>query len=107
MPEAAQAFRTAFKADPRSGQAAYNLGVLLAKDNPEEALAWCRRAAELRPENPQYGYTYAFYLYRAGQLDEALTAIRAVRQRHPTHEDSLLLERQLLQAQEQKRASGR
>ena len=31
---------------------------------------WCRRAAELRPENPQYGYTYAFYLYQAGQLDE-------------------------------------
>ena len=71
MSEAEQAFRTAFKADPKSAQAAYNLGVLLSKEHPKEALTWCRRAAELRPDNPQYGYTYAFYLYRAGQLDEA------------------------------------
>ena len=38
-----------------------------------------------------------------GQLDEAIKAIRIVRQRHPTHEDSALLERQLLQEQQQKR----
>ncbi len=106
MPEAEKAFRAAFKADPRSGQAAYNLGVLLAKDHPKEALTWCRRAAELRPDNPQYGYTYAFYLYRAGQLDEAIKTLQSVRQRHPAHEDSLLLERQLLQEQEQKRAGS-
>jgi tetratricopeptide (TPR) repeat protein len=104
MSEAEKAFRAAFKADPRSAQAAYNLGVLLSKDHPKEALTWCSRAAELRPENPQYGYTYAFYLYHAGKIDEALKAIRAVRQRHPAHEDSLLLERQLLQEQEQKRS---
>jgi tetratricopeptide (TPR) repeat protein len=97
LPEAEQAFRAAFKADPKSAQAAYNLGVLLAKDHPKEALTWCGKAAELRPDNPRYGYTYAFYLYRVGQLDEALKAIRVVRQRHPTHEDSQLLERQLLQ----------
>ena len=83
MSEAEQAFRAAFKADPKSAQAAYNLGILLAKDQPEEALTWCRRAAELRPDNPQYGYTYAFYLYHAGQLDEALKALRLVRQRFP------------------------
>ena len=106
LPEAEQAFRAAFKADPKSGQAAYNLGVMLSKDRPEEALTWCRRAAELRPDRPQYGYTYAFYLYHAGQLDEALKAIRAVRQRHPTHEDSLLFEHQLLQEQAQRRAGG-
>ncbi|MGD0260038.1 MAG: tetratricopeptide repeat protein [Verrucomicrobiota bacterium] len=100
MSDAEQAFRAAFKADSQSAQAAYNLGVLLSKDHPEEALAWCRRAAELRPDNPQYGYTYAFYLYHAGRLDEALKAVRAVRQRHPDHEDSLLLERQLLQQQQ-------
>jgi Tfp pilus assembly protein PilF len=106
MSEAEKAFRTAFKADPRSAQAAYNLGVMLSKDQPKEALTWCRRAAELRPENPQYGYTYAFYLYHAGQLDEALKVLRAVRQRHPAHKDSLLLERQLLQEQKQRRAGS-
>jgi len=97
MAEAEQAFRAAFKSNPQSAQAAYNLGVLLAKDQPEEALDWCRRAAALAPENPQYGYTYAFYLHRAGQLDRALAAIRSVRQRHPSHEDSAQLEQALLQ----------
>ncbi len=107
MSEAEQAFRAAFKADPRSAQAAYNLGVLLAKDHPREALTWSRQAAELRPDNPHYGYTYAFYLYRAGRLDEALQAIRLVRQHSPAHEDSLIFERQLLQEQTQRRSDAR
>ena len=92
------------KADPRSAQAAYNLGILLSKAQPQEALTWSRRAAELRPDNPQYGYTCAFFLYRSGRLDEALKTLRAVRQRFPAHEDSLLLERQLLQEQDRKRS---
>jgi len=102
MSEAEQAFRAVFKADPKSAQAAYNLGILLAKDQPGEALTWSRRAAELRPDNPQYGYTYAFYLYHVGQLDEALKAIRLVRQRFPAHEDSIQFERQLRQEREQR-----
>jgi tetratricopeptide (TPR) repeat protein len=106
LSEAEQAFRAAFKADPRSAQAAYNLGILLSKDRPDEALTWSRRAADLRPENPQYGYTYAFYLYRAGKLKEALEALRQVRQHHPTHEDAAALERQLLQQQSSKPASA-
>ena len=67
MSEAEQAFRTAYKADPKSAQAAYNLGILLSKGQPQEALTWSRRATELRPENPQYGYTYAFFLASAGK----------------------------------------
>ena len=66
-------------------------------------ITWVKSAGQ---KNPQYGYTYAFYLYRAGQLDEAIKAIHTVRQRHPTHEDSMLLERQLLQEQEEKRAGS-
>ena len=95
MTEAEQAFRAAFKADPRSAQAAYNLGVLLYKDHPNEALDWCSRAAELAPENPKYGYTYAFYLYQSGKRDAALRAIRKVRARFPSHADSLELEKAL------------
>jgi len=106
LPQAAQAFRTAFKADPRSAQAAYNLGVLLAADQPREALSWSRCAAELRPDNPQYGYTYAFYLYQSGNPGEALKAIRKVRDRFPSHQDSRLLEQQLLKESEQKPKSG-
>jgi tetratricopeptide (TPR) repeat protein len=96
MAEAERAFRAAFKADPRSAQAAYNLGVSLSKANPQEALDWCRRAAELGRDNPQYGYSYAFYLHQAGRLDQALEVIRLVRERFPGHEDSAQLEQALL-----------
>ncbi len=79
MSDAEAAFRAAIQSDPQSAQAAYNLGVLLSKDHPEESLDWCRRAADLGRDNPRYGYAYAFYLHRAGRLEEALKAIRAVR----------------------------
>ena len=103
LPEAEQAFRTAFQADPHSAQAAFNLGVLLSKDRLEEALDWCRRAAALAPDKPQYGYTYAFYLHQAGRLDQALKVIRAVRERFPSDTDSAQLEAALIQEQ---KASG-
>jgi tetratricopeptide (TPR) repeat protein len=74
--------------------------VLLSKDHPEEALDWCRRAATLGPDNPQYGYTYAFYLHRAGRFDQALQIIRSVRERHPAHEDSAQLEQALAREQQ-------
>jgi len=93
--DAEQAFRAAYKASPQSAQAAYNLGVLLSKDHPEEALDWCRRAAELGRDNPQYGYTYAFYLHRAGRTKAALTVLKAVRERYPTFAAAVALERQL------------
>jgi tetratricopeptide (TPR) repeat protein len=98
--EAEQAFRIAFKANPRSAQAAYNLGVLLSKDHPGEALDWCRRAAELGPDKPRYGYTYAFYLHRAGRLDQAIKVIRSVRERFPADADSARFEQALLQEQQ-------
>jgi len=106
MPEAEQAFRAAFKADSHSAQAAYNLGILLSKEHPEESLTWCRRATELRPDNPQYGYTYAYYLYHAGRLNQALEVLRRVRERHPEHQDSAQLERQIKQELAMKQSSS-
>jgi tetratricopeptide (TPR) repeat protein len=96
MPDAEQAFRASFASDPQSAKAAYNLGVMLAADRPEEALDWCRRAAELGRDDPRYGYTYAFFLYQAGRTGEALEAIRSVRERHPAHEESARLEQAML-----------
>jgi tetratricopeptide (TPR) repeat protein len=96
MSDAEQAFRAAFKADPQSARAAYNVAILLANSRPEESLEWAARAATLRPDNPQYGYTYAFYLQQAGRVQEALNVVRAVRARHPADEDSAALERELL-----------
>jgi len=73
--EAEQSFRAALKADPKSAQAAYNLGVLLARDHPAEALGWCQKAAALRPEEPKYGYTLAFFQRQAGKTDEAIQTL--------------------------------
>jgi tetratricopeptide (TPR) repeat protein len=95
-PQAEQAFRTAFRSDPRSAQAAYNLGVMLAETNAEEALEWCRKASVLGPENPKYGYTYAYFLYRGGKAEAALREVRRVRERFPHDENSAQLEQAIL-----------
>lgn len=99
MAEAEQAFRVAFRANPQSALAAYNLGVLLANEHPEESLDWCRRAAGLEPDNPKYGYTYAFYLHRAGRLEAALQVIHSVLEHFPAHADSVALEQLLVREQ--------
>jgi Flp pilus assembly protein TadD len=102
MPEAEAAFRTAFQTDPHSAQAAYNLGVMLMETRPDEAMEWCRKAAEAGPENPRYGFTYAFYLYRSGRFEDGLGAIRPVRERFPGHAESAELEQALIRASQGK-----
>lgn len=89
--EAESALQAAFKADPRSAVAAYNLGVLLADDRPAESLDWCRKAAALRPQDPKYAHTYAFFLQRNGQPEPAVETLSALLDRHPTHLDSYAL----------------
>ena len=51
---------------PSLAQAAYNLAVMSADDDIGEAIHYGRLAAGLRPEEPRYAYTLAFYL-RAGR----------------------------------------
>ena len=76
--EAEKEFRAAAKADPESAQAAYNLCVVTSKDRMDEALRWCRKAADLRPEEPRYGYTYAFFLDRKGDTAKAIPVLRKI-----------------------------
>jgi len=76
MDEAEPALRAAFKAEPRSAVAAYNLGVMLAEKHPDEAVDWCGKAFELRPQEPKYAYTYAFYLRRRGETDRAIDVLQ-------------------------------
>ncbi len=45
--------KAALKADPQMAQAAYNLCVITAKDRLNEAVTWCRKASELRPQEPK------------------------------------------------------
>jgi tetratricopeptide (TPR) repeat protein len=76
--EAEKEFRAAAKIDPKSAQAAYNLCVVASKDRMDEALKWCRKAAELRPEEPRYGYTYAFFLEQKGETAKAIPVLRKI-----------------------------
>ena len=59
--------RAALKADPQMAQAAYNLCVMLMKDRPDEAMDFCQKAAELRPDQPRYAFTLAFYRATEGR----------------------------------------
>jgi len=76
--EAEKEFRAAAKADPESAQAAYNLCVVTSKDRMDEALNWCRKATSLTPEEPRYGYTYAFLLDRKGDTAKAIPPLRKI-----------------------------
>ncbi|MFC1835532.1 tetratricopeptide repeat protein, partial [Thermodesulfobacteriota bacterium] len=68
--------RAALKADPNMPQAAFNLGVLLAKQRPDEAIRWCTKAFEMRPNDPKYGFTLAFYLNQQGDAEKAIGILR-------------------------------
>jgi tetratricopeptide (TPR) repeat protein len=73
--EAEGAFRKVLKTDPESAVAAYNLSITLAQDNIEEAIEWCRKARDLRPEDPKYPYTLAFFLRQKGDVDSAISTL--------------------------------
>ncbi len=91
LPEAESRLRAALQADPRMAAAAHNLGVLLASRNREEAVRWCRQAAQLSPEEPKYAYTLAFYLGESGKKEEAVRELKKLLDRHPTNTDAFRL----------------
>ena len=99
--------RAALKADPQMAEAAYNLGVLLGKERLEEAVQFCRRAHELRPEDPKYGYTLAFYLNQKGDLVGATRVLQETLFRQPGYGDAYMLLGEIYARQGQKeKAAG-
>jgi Tfp pilus assembly protein PilF len=89
--DAEKAFRAALTADPNAAAAAYNLGVLLASDQPSESLRWCRNAYLLRPDEGRYGYTYAFYLFQGGTVEQAITVLADMISRNVPYGDAYAL----------------
>ncbi len=83
--------KKAIKADPQMAQAAYNLCVITAKDRINEAVTWCRKAADLRPQEPRYAYTLAFYLNQKGDTDNAIKTLKGIIQKHPEYRDAQML----------------
>ena len=79
--EAETAFRKTYESDPNSARAAYNLGIILAEKKPKESLSWCNKAFRLQPDNPDYGYTYAFFLNSSGDKGNAIAIIESMIER--------------------------
>jgi tetratricopeptide (TPR) repeat protein len=89
--QAEKYLKKAIKVDPQMAQAAYNLCVITAKDRINEAVTWCRKAAELRPQEPRYAYTLAFYLNQKGDRDEAIRTLKAIIEKYPGYKDAEML----------------
>jgi tetratricopeptide (TPR) repeat protein len=80
--------KAALNADPQMAQAAYNLCVITSKDRLNEAVAWCRKAAHLRPQEPRYAYTLAFYISQKGDRSEAVRILKALVEKSPGYKDA-------------------
>jgi tetratricopeptide (TPR) repeat protein len=88
---AEQYLKKALKSDPQMAQAAYNLCVITAKDRINEAVTWCRKASDLRPQEPKYAYTLAFYLNQKGEKAEAIRVLKALVDKYPGYKDAGML----------------
>jgi tetratricopeptide (TPR) repeat protein len=91
-PKAAEKYlKKAFKADPQMAQAAYNLCIITAKDRINEAVNWCRKASDLRPQEPKYAYTLAFYLNQKGEKTEAVSILNSLVGKYSQYKDAEML----------------
>ena len=91
LPAAEMNLKKAFKSDPQMAGAAYNLCIMTAADRPAEALEWCRKAAALRPREPKYAYTLAFYQRQGGDTAGAMITLDGLIVRSPAFPDAYLL----------------
>jgi Flp pilus assembly protein TadD len=80
--------KAALKADPQMAQAAYNLCIIVSKDRLGEAVTYCRKAADLRPQEPRYAYTLAFYVNQKGERSEAVRILKALVEKYPGYKDA-------------------
>jgi tetratricopeptide (TPR) repeat protein len=93
--QAEKYLKRAITFDPQMAQAAYNLCIITAKDRIKEAVNWCRKAAELRPQDPKYAYTLAFYQNQKGDRDGAVRTLKAILDTHPQYNDAEILLREI------------
>jgi tetratricopeptide (TPR) repeat protein len=94
--------RAALDLDPRLAPAAYNLGLLIMKERPDEGLSYCRKAHELSPNDPKYGYTLGFYQAQRGDRKGAIQTLRETVGHRPGHIDAVLLLGEIYEQEEKK-----
>ncbi len=83
--------RAALKADPQMARAAYNLCIVLSGERLDEAVGFCRQAAELRRDVPKYAYTLAFFQQQTGDSPSAAKVLDDLIGRSPAYADAYLL----------------
>jgi tetratricopeptide (TPR) repeat protein len=93
--QAEKYLKKAITLDPQMAEAAYNLCIITAKGRINEAVTWCRKAAELRPQEPKYAYTLAFYLNQKGDRDEAIRTLQVIIEKYPGYKDAEMLLREI------------
>jgi tetratricopeptide (TPR) repeat protein len=91
LADAEASLRAALKSDSNLAEAAYNLAVLVADKNLEETITLCRKAAALRPQEPKYAYTMAFYQHRKGDETDAIATLQPLVERQPPYADAIAL----------------
>ncbi|MCG6878874.1 MAG: tetratricopeptide repeat protein [Deltaproteobacteria bacterium] len=91
LQEAESYLRKAFQEDPSMAQAAYNLCIIASQDRMEEAINWCRKAQELRPREPKYAYTLAYYQNQMGNTSAAVKILDDLVNESPTYSDAIML----------------
>jgi tetratricopeptide (TPR) repeat protein len=89
--EAEAAFRAALKNDPNNAAAYFNLAVMFADGKPKNSLEWCRKAHEIEPDDPKYGYTYAYYLNLQGKTDLAVAVLNKMIDKKVSHPETYAL----------------
>ena len=87
--------KKAFIADPQMAQAAYNLCIITARDRIDEAVSWCRKASDLRPQDANYAYTLAFYLSQKDEKSEALKILNTILEMYPRHKNAVSLQKEI------------
>lgn len=99
------AFRAAIKCNPGNAAAYYNLSVMNAEEKPKNSLIWARKAYEIEPKSFKYGYTYAYYLNRAGQTEAAVDVLKKMIDLQVPHPETYALLADIyLQRQDTRRA---
>jgi Tfp pilus assembly protein PilF len=98
--------KKAFKSDPQMAGAAYNLCVMAAADRPAEALEWCRKAASLRPQEPKYSWTLAFYQQQGGDSPAAISTLDSLINQVPAYPDAYQLLADIYEKQGEKAAAA-
>ncbi len=106
MEEAEDVLRKALKTDPKMAAAAYNLGVIVAKRDLSEAVRFCQQAHQLRPDEPRYSHTLAFYQRQQGDTAGAIATLRQALQRSPASFDAAMLLGDIYQQQGDRKAAA-